>query len=157
MSGPANEEQVGGDHYKHPGEEEHWDRAIRLRYDPLQYIITKWVERWRDKGGIQDLLKAQHAIAKYIEVVREGKIQGAEHIRATNPLLDNLPLPEELLDIMPNMCFVYEGGTAKWDLWTCKYCGTKLTTVVGGAAGRHHDCRKEVDTSEPGPGYVNQG
>jgi hypothetical protein len=68
--GKANERQVGGSHYKKAGGEEHWDRAWRLQYDPFQYIITKWVERWRDKGGIEDLEKAKHAIEKYIEVVR---------------------------------------------------------------------------------------
>lgn len=65
----ANDKQVGGSHYKKGGEE-HWDRAWRLRYDPFQYIITKWIERWREKGGIQDLEKAQHALEKYIEIVR---------------------------------------------------------------------------------------
>lgn len=65
----ANERQVGGSHYKKGGEE-HWDRAWRLKYDPFQYIITKWIERWREKGGIQDLEKARHALDKYIEVVR---------------------------------------------------------------------------------------
>lgn len=64
----ANETQVGGGHYKKGGEE-HWDRAWRLKYDPFQYIITKWIERWRDKDGLQDLRKAQHAIQKYIEVI----------------------------------------------------------------------------------------
>lgn len=64
----ANDRQVGGTHYKKGGEE-HWDRAWRLQYDPFQYIITKWIERWRDKGGLQDLLKAQHALDKYIEKV----------------------------------------------------------------------------------------
>ena len=65
---PANAIQIGGEHYKKGGEE-HWDRAWRLKYDPFQYIITKWVERWKDKGGVEDLKKAQHAIQKYIEVV----------------------------------------------------------------------------------------
>lgn len=64
----ANDTQVGGSHYKKGGEE-HWDRAWRLKYDPFQYIITKWVERWRDKGGLEDLYKARHAINKYIEVI----------------------------------------------------------------------------------------
>ena len=64
----ANDKQVGGDHYK-TGGEEHWDRAWRLSYDPFQYIITKWVERWREKGGVEDLKKAQHAIEKYLELV----------------------------------------------------------------------------------------
>lgn len=72
----ANKRQIGGNHYKKGGEE-HWDRAWRLKYDPFQYIITKWVERWRDKGGVEDLRKAQHAIAKYIEVVEEEARCGA--------------------------------------------------------------------------------
>lgn len=67
----ANDKQIGGSHYKKGGEE-HWDRAARLDYDPFQYIITKWIERWRDKGGIEDLRKAHHAIEKYIEVVEAG-------------------------------------------------------------------------------------
>jgi len=66
----ANDRQVGGSHYKKGGEE-HWDRAWRLEYDCFQYIITKWVERWRDKGGLEDLYKARHALDKYIEVVEK--------------------------------------------------------------------------------------
>jgi hypothetical protein len=71
----ANDRQVGGTHYK-VGGEEHWDRAWRLRYDPFQYIITKWVERWRVKGGLQDLEKAHHALTKYIEIVRAEQQKG---------------------------------------------------------------------------------
>lgn len=72
----ANDRQVGGSHYKKGGEE-HWDRAWRLKYDPFQYIITKWVERWREKGGLDDLLKAQHAIEKYIELVKAERFHPA--------------------------------------------------------------------------------
>jgi hypothetical protein len=64
----ANERQIGGDHYK-VGGEEHWDRAWRLKWDPFQYQITKYVERWKDKGGIDDLRKAQHFLEKYIELL----------------------------------------------------------------------------------------
>jgi hypothetical protein len=72
---PANDHQVGGSHYrgkfhcpncKH--EIQHWDRAWAMNFDVFQYIITKWIERWRDKGGVEDLRKTQHAIAKYIEL-----------------------------------------------------------------------------------------
>jgi len=65
----ANDRQVGGNHYKDDTGEEHWDRAWRKEYDCFQYIITKWVERWKDKGGVEDLKKARHAIDKYIEMV----------------------------------------------------------------------------------------
>lgn len=64
---PANQRQVGGDHYK-VGGEEHWDRVHRLGLDYFQGCITKYVERWRSKGGVQDLEKARHYLDKYIEL-----------------------------------------------------------------------------------------
>jgi len=72
-----NDIQIGGDHYK-VGGEEHWDRAFRLDYDPFQYIITKWVERHKKKGGLQDLEKARHALDKYIVLIQaeEDKLAG---------------------------------------------------------------------------------
>lgn len=76
----ANDFQIGGTHYKKGGEE-HWDRAYRLKYDCYQYIITKWVERWKEKGGVQDLYKARHAIDKYIEVAeREEKLRSVDAV-----------------------------------------------------------------------------
>lgn len=63
----ANDRQIGGTHYQ--GEIQHWDYAWSHKFDLFQYIITKWIERWRVKGGIEDLKKARHAIDKYIEVV----------------------------------------------------------------------------------------
>jgi hypothetical protein len=63
----ANERQIGGSHYK-TGGEEHWDRVNRLGLDYFQGQITKYVERWKKKGGVQDLLKAQHFLQKYIEL-----------------------------------------------------------------------------------------
>lgn len=71
----ANERQVGGDHYKgatcpHCGKGlEHWDLAWLFRWDNFQYAITKYVMRWREKAGLQDLRKAAHCLEKYIEVV----------------------------------------------------------------------------------------
>lgn len=68
----ANERQVGGDHYK-VGGEEHWDRVHRLHLDYFQAQITKYVERWKLKGGITDLEKALHVLEKYIELEKEKK------------------------------------------------------------------------------------
>ena len=65
----ANKLQIGGNHYKMGDHEEHWDRAWRLGWDPFQYQITKYVERWKKKGGIEDLRKARHFLDKYIELV----------------------------------------------------------------------------------------
>lgn len=63
----ALNEQPGGNHYK--------DKAIQ----PVQYIhangigycegnVIKYVSRWREKNGLQDLLKARHYIDLLIEL-----------------------------------------------------------------------------------------
>ena len=63
----ALNEQPGGSHYK--------GKAIQ----PVQYIhanqlgycegnIVKYVSRWRDKNGLEDLLKARHYIDLLIEL-----------------------------------------------------------------------------------------
>lgn len=74
-----NEEQIGGTHYQ-GHDVQHWDYAYARGFDCFQYIITKWVERWRKKGGIQDLYKARHAINKYIEIAEadERRTQAAK-------------------------------------------------------------------------------
>lgn len=72
----ANDRQVGGTHYKQDaGGEEHWDRVARLMLDYWQSCITKYVERWKKKNGLEDLKKAQHYLDKYIELVEAGVIQ----------------------------------------------------------------------------------
>jgi hypothetical protein len=59
--------QISGDHYK------------KLVIQPVQYIhanripfiegsIIKYVTRWRDKGGVNDLEKARHFIDLLIEL-----------------------------------------------------------------------------------------
>ena len=59
--------QVGGDHYK------------SLKIQPLEYALAndlgicehaviKYVSRWKQKGGIDDLRKAKH----YIDIMIEG-------------------------------------------------------------------------------------
>jgi hypothetical protein len=62
----AKDYQVQGDHYA--------NKAIQ----PIEYImsnnlgfcegnVVKYVSRWRDKGGLSDLLKAKHYIEFLIE------------------------------------------------------------------------------------------
>lgn len=75
MTQPANERQVGGSHYKTNGEE-HWDRVYRLELDYFQACITKYVERWKKKNGIEDLEKARHYLDKYIELEKSKQEKG---------------------------------------------------------------------------------
>jgi hypothetical protein len=65
----ANERQIGGDHYK-TGPIQHWDIVAQHELDYFQGQITKYVMRWKLKGGIQDLEKAQHFLEKYVELAK---------------------------------------------------------------------------------------
>lgn len=80
MASRANQRQVGGAHYK-VGGEEHWDRMWRL-YGRGYFVgcITKYVERYPYKGGVQDLEKAQHFLQKLLELER-GKVPPGQHYR----------------------------------------------------------------------------
>lgn len=67
---PITRAEMGGTHYKtEPGKEEHWDRQFRM-FGPAYFIgcITKYVERYAKKNGIEDLRKAAHFIEKLIEL-----------------------------------------------------------------------------------------
>lgn len=63
----ANDIQHGGDYYKNKGIEP-WDYAVANKLPFLEGSIVKYITRWRDKSGIEDLKKAQHYIQKLIEV-----------------------------------------------------------------------------------------
>jgi hypothetical protein len=58
--------QVGGDHYtKQPIQVFEYTMANKM--DPMQHTIIKYVSRFRDKGGREDLEKAKHTIDLLIE------------------------------------------------------------------------------------------
>ena len=68
------DEQVGGSHYKNMG------------MQPIEYIlannipytegaIIKYITRWRAKGGLEDLKKAQHFLAMLIKYEVEGSVE----------------------------------------------------------------------------------
>jgi hypothetical protein len=62
----ANEQQVGGAHYAIKAIQP-WDFIIANNLGYLEGNIVKYVSRWKDKGGIEDLKKAQHYLQKLIE------------------------------------------------------------------------------------------
>ena len=59
--------QVGGAHYKGKSIQP-WDYISSNRLGYLEGNIIKYVSRWQDKGGIEDLRKARHYLDKLIEV-----------------------------------------------------------------------------------------
>lgn len=64
----ANDTQVAGDHYKSLPLEP-WDLTTINGLDAFQHEICAYVIRHPMKHGLQDLEKAQHWLAKYIEVL----------------------------------------------------------------------------------------
>lgn len=67
----ANENQVGGSHYKTP--HQHWDLAADLGLGYFEGQITKYVTRHRSKKGLEDLQKALHFTIKLTELVKTGR------------------------------------------------------------------------------------
>lgn len=72
--------QVGGTHYKK--DIQPWDAMEAwMSKDAFQGFLQgnaiKYLARWKDKGGVEDLQKAQHYIQKLIETEAEEKEQGA--------------------------------------------------------------------------------
>ena len=64
----ADDMQVGGSHYKDKSIQP-WDYIIANDLGYLEGNVVKYVSRWKNKNGIEDLKKAQHYLAKLIEVV----------------------------------------------------------------------------------------
>jgi hypothetical protein len=68
----ANDIQIGGDHYKskaiQPWEAmEAWMSKEALE-GFMQGSAIKYLARWKDKGGVEDLRKARHYLDKLIEL-----------------------------------------------------------------------------------------
>ena len=67
----VNDHQVGGSHYKNVTGKQHWDiMADAVGPGYIMGCATKYLFRWRDKNGIQDLLKAQHYLEKLIDLYK---------------------------------------------------------------------------------------
>ena len=63
----ANKIQVAGSHYKSKAIQP-WDYIASNGLGYFEGNIVKYVSRWRDKGGVDDLRKAQHYLQKLIEM-----------------------------------------------------------------------------------------
>lgn len=79
----ANATQVGGAHYK--VSIEHWDFVVARKLGYFEGQITKYVTRWRKKGGAQDLRKAQHFLTKLAELRAAGKVPPLEAPQVAEP------------------------------------------------------------------------
>lgn len=87
----ANKYQVGGDHYN--SEYKHWDWAVECGLNYLEGTVTKYLPRWRKKGGVQDLEKSYHYLVKLIEcaplLTPEWGVDSEPHSTVLNKLMEN--------------------------------------------------------------------
>ena len=67
ISVTANDRQVNGDHYKSKAIQP-WDFIAANNLGYFEGNAVKYVSRWRDKGGVEDLRKAIHYIEKLISI-----------------------------------------------------------------------------------------
>lgn len=73
---PANEKQVGGEHYKKFGTLQPWDVIAHFGLGYFDGNAVKYLLRWRvkhrkEKGRIDDLKKAIHYLEKLLEEVEK--------------------------------------------------------------------------------------
>lgn len=76
----AMDVQVGGNHYKKLAIQP-MEYSMKNALDACQHTIIRYVTRFRDKGGIEDLLKARHTIDMLIEFeqVRLDELEKEQH------------------------------------------------------------------------------
>lgn len=70
----ANDRQEGGNHYKGKAVQP-WDYIVGNNLGYLEGNVVKYVSRWKDKNGVEDLKKARHYLDKLIEVAEANKQQ----------------------------------------------------------------------------------
>lgn len=66
--------QIGGNHYKKL-KIQPMRYSMENKLDPLQHTIVKYVTRFRDKGGVQDLEKAKHCLDMLIQYELTGELE----------------------------------------------------------------------------------
>ena len=64
----ANDRQEGGDHYQNKAIQP-WDYIISNNIGYLEGNIIKYVSRYKEKHGLEDLKKARHYLDKLIEEI----------------------------------------------------------------------------------------
>lgn len=72
-------EQVGGNHYAAPYQ--HWDWVVATGLGYCEACATKYIARWRKKGGAVDLRKAQSYLRFLVTKIAEGHDIKPAHYR----------------------------------------------------------------------------
>lgn len=72
--GGANDKQVAGTHYKKYTIQP-WDAIVDWQLGFLDGCAVKYISRWKDKGGVEDIKKAIHFLEKLLETQMDSKLR----------------------------------------------------------------------------------
>lgn len=75
--------QIGGDHYKKL-KIQPMEYSMANGLDACQHTAIKYITRFRDKGGVDDLEKAKHVIDMLIEFEKKARAEAALEALAQN-------------------------------------------------------------------------
>lgn len=112
----ANERQIGGDHYKGAAME-HWDFVIKGGLGYLRGCASKYVYRWKDKGGLSDLKKAGHYIEKLQDISETDdrekfKYGAAKAAEVTGEFIQSNGIPSDEATILSFLASDWDLGLA---------------------------------------------
>lgn len=141
----ANARQVGGSHYRK--KYQHWDWVADTKQPYHIGCTTKYLSRYLEKNGLQDLEKAGHYLEKAIELDIRMPYCGSSFVEEFTSQFTG-PEADIMTDILAD------------DL-ECALESIKALIIAhksqGGPVASMSDSRPDYLDGEPGPGYVNQG
>lgn len=142
--------QIGGSHYKNQ-KTQHWNAMIVLNADYFSGVITKYVVRYKNKNGLEDLYKARHYLDKYATtdisifkaliymLIRHNRIYSRHQTRYLNNWVEEIRPQNNLGSLVVYSVMRGNLAKAKWD----------LDTLIRN--------EEENNATEPNSAYTNQG
>nr|DAQ19272.1 MAG TPA: nucelotide kinase [Caudoviricetes sp.] len=128
----ALQNQVGGDHYKKL-KIQPMVYAYENKLDPLQFSVVKYVTRFRDKAGEQDLNKAKHCIDMLIELEYGTKNKNKSVLVATINPMSKRPNEKEKVVLIKTDGEICTGYYCEGRWWVCEArfaCDTVTSRVI---------------------------
>jgi hypothetical protein len=144
-----NDMQHGGKHYR--AGYQHWDLVADLQMNYYLANATKYLTRHGKKNGREDVLKAEHYVRKYLDLVRGGRMPKPY----SPPHLTQLAQQELVLRFLDDNGLL--PGSSDYTA-TYALCLAYGVRDVEDALAPIRELLEEYDDgAEPTPAYVDQG
>lgn len=119
--------QEGGDHYK------------KHKIQPIEYIVAnsigfvegsviKYVTRWQDKGGVEDLKKARHLIDMLIEL--RGGADVGDNLASTENVGPLDESPTSTSHDIQGITYHRDGRVDSWGVYNILELTVKLASII---------------------------